>query len=73
MLIDPNTSEIIATYEPGSYGNPEEDQGGGSGNPEYDQGGGTWDDYTGDFINSGGGGGLDNVDNSSDGDLSYDI
>ena len=72
MLIDPNTSEIIATYAPGSYGNPEEDQGGGSGNPEYDQGGGTWDDYTGDFINSGGGGGLDSGDTSWDGNWNDD-
>ena len=70
-LIDPETGQVLQTYAPGSYGNPEEDQG-GSGNPEYDQGGGTWDDYTGDFINSGGGGGLDSGDNSSDGDLAYD-
>ena len=31
MLIDPGTGQIIETYEPGSYGNPEEDQGGGGG------------------------------------------
>lgn len=30
-LIDPNTGQVIQTYEPGSYGNPEEDQGGGTG------------------------------------------
>jgi hypothetical protein len=35
MLIDPSSGEIIQTYEPGSYGNPEEDQGGGSAFP-YD-------------------------------------
>jgi hypothetical protein len=65
MLIDPGTGQIIETYEPGSYGNPEEDQG-GSGNPEYDQGGGTWDDFSGGFIpgsgGTGGGGGLDSGD-----------
>ena len=34
-LIDPNTGQVIQKYEPGSYGNPEEDQGGGGGS--YDE------------------------------------
>jgi len=47
-LIDPGTGQVLQTYAPGSYGNPEEDQGGGSGLPydpdidsgNYDIGGG---------------------------------
>jgi hypothetical protein len=64
-LIDPNTGQVIQTYESGSYGNPEEDQGGGGGSydenyPEFsgdtsgdvsgDTSGGFYDDYTGEYI-----------------------
>lgn len=57
MLIDPGTGQIIETYEPGSYGNPEEDQGGGTGmglddgtSGTEDTSGGFYDDYTGESI-----------------------